>query len=136
MTAISSATDQVPETAPLVGRPDVNRKRMARMGWGFTAPSLILIGLVTIFPIVYSVVLSLSNAAVTGNGVTLNGFTGSNYSLVLGSSKWHYALGFTIIYTLVTVLVELALGTMVALVLERLTSGRGLMMALLLIPWS
>ena len=136
MTAISSATDHVPETEPLVGRPDVNRKRMARMGWGFTAPSLLVIGLVTIFPIVYSVVLSLSNATVTGNGVALNGFTGSNYSLVLSSSKWHYALGFTIIYTLVTVLVELVLGTMIALVLERLTAGRGLMMALLLIPWS
>jgi trehalose/maltose transport system permease protein len=136
MTAISSATDQVPETEPLVGRPDVNRKRMARLGWAFTAPSLIVIGLVTIFPIVYSVVLSLSNATVTGNGVSLNGFTGSNYSLVLGSSKWHYALVFTIVYTLVTVLVELALGTLIALVLERLTAGRGLMMALLLIPWS
>ena len=136
MTTISSATDHVPETEPLVGRPDVNRKRMARMGWGFTAPSLIVIGLVTIFPIVYSVVLSLSNATVTGNGVALNGFTGRNYSVVLSSSKWHYALGFTIIYTLVTVLVELVLGTMIALVLERLTAGRGLMMALLLIPWS
>ena len=136
MTTISSAAEQAPVSPPLVGRPDVNRKRMARLGWMFTAPSLIVIGAVTIFPIVYSVVLSLSNATVTGNGVSLNGFTTSNYSLVLKSSKWHYALGFTIIYTLVTVLVELALGTMIALVLERLTAGRGLMMALLLIPWS
>ena len=136
MTTTSSDTEQVPVDTPLVGRPDVNRKRMARLGWTFTAPSLIVIGLVTIFPIVYSVVLSLSNATVTGNGVSLHGFTGSNYSLVLCSSKWHYALGFTIIYTLVTVLVELVFGTLIALVLERLTAGRGLMMALLLIPWS
>ena len=161
----------------------------------FTAPSLIIIGAVTIFPIVYSVVLSLSNATVSGNGVALNGFTTattrvlkarngttrsasrsstrsspswwswpvsrshsvvlslsnatvsgngvalngfttSNYSEVLQSSKWHYALGFTIIYTLITVIVELVIGTMIALVLERLTAGRGFMMALLLIPWS
>ena len=91
MTTTSSDTEQVPVAAPLVGRPDVNRKRMARLGWGFTTPSLIVIGLVTIFPIVYSVVLSFSAATVTGNGVALNGFTGSNYSLVLSSSKWHYA---------------------------------------------
>src|SRR6266516_929419 len=136
MTTISGAAEKAPAAEPLVGRPDVNRKRMARLGWTFTAPSLIVIGLVTIFPIVYSVVLSLSNATVSGNGVALNGFTGSNYSLVLGSSKWHYALGFTIIYTLITVVIELALGTLIALVLERLTAGRGLMMALLLIPWS
>ncbi len=136
MSTISSATEQAPVAAPLVGRPDVNRKRMARLGWMFSAPALIIVAGVTIFPIVYSVVLSLSNATVSGNGVALNGFTTSNYSLVLKNSTWHYALAFTIIYTLITVIVELVLGTMIALVLERLTAGRGFMMALLLIPWS
>ena len=136
MTAISSAAEQAPVAAPLVGRPDVNRKRMARLGWTFTAPALIIIGAVTIFPIVYSVVISFSNATVSGNGISLNGFTTSNYSLVLKNSTWHYALGFTIIYTLVTVIVELVIGTMIALVLERMVAGRGFMMALLLIPWS
>jgi multiple sugar transport system permease protein len=136
MTTISNAAEQTPVAAPLVGRPDVNRKRMARLGWMFTAPALAIIGAVTIFPIVYSVVLSLFNVSVSGNGIALNSFTGSNYSLVVNSSKWHYALGFTIIYTLVTVIVELVFGTLIALVLERLAAGRGLMMALLLIPWS
>jgi multiple sugar transport system permease protein len=136
MTTISSAAEQAPASAPLVGRPDVNRKRMARLGWVFTSPALIVIGLVTIFPIVYSVVISFSNANVSGNGVSLNGFTTSNYSLVLKNSTWHYALGFTIIYTAITVIVELVIGTMIALVLQRLTAGRGFMMALLLIPWS
>jgi multiple sugar transport system permease protein len=109
---------------------------MARLGWMFSAPALVIIAAVTIFPIVYSVVLSVFNVTVSGNGIALNNFTGSNYSLVLNSSKWHYALGFTIIYTLVTVIVELVLGTLIALVLERLAAGRGWMMALLLIPWS
>jgi multiple sugar transport system permease protein len=136
MTTISSAPEEAPVAAPLVGRPDVNRKRMARLGWMFTAPALIIVGLVTIFPIIYSVVISLSNATVSGNGIALNGFTTANYSLVLKNSTWHYALAFTIIYTLITVVVELVLGTMIALVLERLTAGRGFMMALLLIPWS
>jgi multiple sugar transport system permease protein len=136
MTAISPTAEQAPAAAPLVGRPDVNRKRMARLGWMFAAPALLIVAGVTIFPIVYSVVISLSNATVSGNGIALNGFTTSNYSLVLKNSTWHYALAFTIIYTLVTVVVELVLGTMIALVLERLTAGRGFMMALLLIPWS
>jgi multiple sugar transport system permease protein len=136
MTTISSAAEQAPVSTPLVGRPDVNRKRMARLGWTFTAPALIIIGAVTIFPIVYSVVISLSNATVSGNGIALNGFTTSNYSLVFKNSTWHYALGFTIIYTLVTVIIELVIGTMIALVLERMVAGRGFMMALLLIPWS
>jgi multiple sugar transport system permease protein len=136
MTTISSTADSVEAGAPLVGRPDVNRKRMARLGWAFSAPALIVVAAVTIFPIVYSVVMSFSNVTVTGNGTSLHGFTGNNYSIVLKNSTWHYALGFTIVYTLITVAVELVLGTLIALVLQRLTAGRGWMMALLLLPWS
>jgi multiple sugar transport system permease protein len=136
MTTISDTADQAQAPAPLTGRPDVNRRRMARLGWAFSAPALIFVAAVTIFPIVYSVIMSLSNVTVTGSGISLNGFTTSNYSLVLKNSTWHYALIFTIVYTFITVAVELVLGTMFALVLQRLTAGRGAMMALLLLPWS
>ena len=136
MTTISGTAEQAQAPAPLTGRPDVNRRRMARLGWAFSAPALIVVAAVTIFPIVYSVIMSLSNVTVSGNGISLNGFTLSNYSLVLKNATWHYALGFTIVYTFVTVLVELVIGTMFALVLQRLTTGRGAMMALLLLPWS
>jgi multiple sugar transport system permease protein len=136
MTTISDTADQAQAPAPLTGRPDVNRRRMARLGWAFSAPALIVVAAVTIFPIVYSVIMSLSNVTVSGNGISLNGFTLSNYSLVLKNATWHYALGFTIVYTFITVLVELVIGTMFALVLQRLTAGRGAMMALLLLPWS
>jgi multiple sugar transport system permease protein len=136
MTAISSASDQVAASPKLVGRPDVNRKRLARLGWGFSAPALIVIAAVTIFPIVYSVIMSFNNVTVSGNGFSLDGFTVSNYNLLIHSSLWRDALFFTLYYTLVTVFVELVIGTCIALVLERLTAGRGWMMALLLIPWS
>jgi multiple sugar transport system permease protein len=136
MTTISGTAEQAQAPAPLTGRPDVNRRRMARLGWAFSAPALIVVAAVTIFPIVYSVIMSLSNVTVTGSGIALNGFTLNNYSIVLRNSTWHYALGFTIVYTFVTVLVELIIGTMFALVLQRLTAGRGAMMALLLLPWS
>jgi len=136
MSTISTPVEKAPATTRLVGRPDVNRKRMARLGWAFSAPALIIIAAVTIFPILYSVAMSLSNVTVTGSGISLNGFTWANYSLVLQNSTWHYALGFTVIYTFITVVVELILGTMIALVLERLAAGRGWMMALLLLPWS
>jgi multiple sugar transport system permease protein len=142
MTAISSASGQSASgqlrtaVVPPVPRPDVNRKRLARMGWGFSAPALIVIAAVTIFPIVYSVIMSLNNVSVTGSGFSLDGFTFSNYNLLLHSSLWRDALFFTLYYTLVTVVVELVLGTCIALVLERLVAGRGWMMALLLVPWS
>ncbi len=121
---------------PGIGRPDIHRKKLARLGWMFSAPALTLIGVVTIFPIVFSVFMSFENVNVTGSGFQFNGTTTANYNLVLNNETWRYALGFTVLYTFVTVLVELVLGTAIALVLERLTRGRGWMMALLLIPWS
>jgi len=138
MTTISSAAEQpaVTAVAPPAGRPDVNRRKLARMGWIFAAPALIFVAGVTIFPILYSVVMSLRNVTATGNGFVMTGVTGANYSALIHAAVWRYALGFTIVYTIITVLVELVLGTVIALVLERLTTGRGWMMALLLIPWS
>jgi multiple sugar transport system permease protein len=136
MAAISQATEQAPVSPPLLGHRDVNTKKLARLGWGFSAPALIFIGAVTIFPILFSVYMSLQKVSVSGAGFAFNGFTTSNYSLVFSNSTWRYALSFTIVYTLVTVIAELVIGTMIALVLERLAGGRGWMMALLLIPWS
>jgi multiple sugar transport system permease protein len=136
MTALESTPAPVVSEPEPAGRPDVNRQRLARMGWAFTAPALLVIAAVTIFPIAYSVVMSFSNVTVTGNGFSLDGFTLSNYNLLIHASLWRDALYFTLYYTLVTVVGELIIGTCIALVLERLTAGRGWMMALLLIPWS
>ncbi|MHB8190399.1 MAG: carbohydrate ABC transporter permease [Ferrimicrobium sp.] len=113
-----------------------NVTRLARMGWLFSTPALVFVGVVTVFPILFSVVLSLSNVNVTGNGFQIQGFTFSNYSALIHSSTWRYSLMFTVFYTIVTVTVEVILGTLIALVLERLTKGRGLLMAFLLLPWS
>jgi multiple sugar transport system permease protein len=115
---------------------DVFQRRLARLGWNFSAPALLVIAAVTIFPIIYAIAMSLSNVTVSGSGVSLNGFTGHNYSILVHAAQWRYALFFTIFYTIVTVAVEVVLGTCIALVLERLAAGRGWMMALLLIPWS
>lgn len=120
----------------VVGRPDAHRKRMARLGWMFTTPALLFVGIVTLFPIGFSVLLSFEHVNVTGNGFQLQGLTTANYTLVLGASSWQYALGFTLVYTVITVVAELIIGTMIALVLERMVAGRGWMMAMLLVPWS
>jgi multiple sugar transport system permease protein len=115
---------------------DVFRRQQAKLGWILSAPALIVIAAVTIFPIGYAIGMSLSNVTVTGSGISLSGLTGSNYSIMVHAAEWRYSLLFTVFYTVVTVLIEVVLGTIIALVLERLTWGRGWMMALLLVPWS
>ena len=122
--------------APSRVQQDVFRRQFARLGWGLSAPALILIAAVTIFPIGYAIAMSLSHVSATGSGFSLSGLTGSNYSIMFRAAQWQYALFFTVIYTVITVAVEVVLGTAIALVLERLTAGRGWMMALLLVPWS
>ncbi|MBV9383900.1 MAG: sugar ABC transporter permease [Streptosporangiaceae bacterium] len=117
-------------------RSDVFRRKLARLGWGLSAPALTVIAAVTVFPIAYAIAMSVSNVNATGSGFSLSGITGSNYSIMFHAAQWRYALFFTIVYTAVTVAVEVVLGTAIALVLERLSAGRGWMMALLLIPWS
>ena len=112
------------------------RRSSARLGWGFASPALLVVAAVMIFPIVFSIVMSFNNVDVTGNGFQLNGFTGKNYSILFGSDRYWHDLEFTALYTVVTVTVEIVLGTLVALVLERLTVGRGWLMALLLLPWA
>jgi multiple sugar transport system permease protein len=121
---------------PRRGHDDAFRRIQARLGWQLSAPALIVIAAVTIFPIIYAIAMSLSNVSATGNGFSLSGLTGHNYSVMVHAAEWRYALLFTIVYTVITVAVEVVLGTAIALVLERLSWGRGWMMALLLIPWS
>jgi len=122
-------------TAP--APPDRHRSQrlLARAGWTLSAPALIVIAAVTIFPIVFSIVLSLTVVNVTGSGFAIGHVTTANYDEIFHAPVWRYALGFTVVYTIVTVLVEVVLGTLIALVAARLTRGRGLLMALLL-PWS
>lgn len=107
-----------------------------RSAWTFTAPALAVIALVVVVPVIYSIVLSFAEVSMTFDGFSIDSFTTANYAAVFGSSTWYQALGFTVLYTVVTVLVELILGMLVALVLERLGVTRGWMLALLLIPWS
>ncbi|TGB08885.1 sugar ABC transporter permease [Streptomyces sp. MZ04] len=80
--------------------------------------------------------MSFSEVKVSGSGFRLGAFTGDNYAELLTSERWRQALLFTVLYTLGTVFVEVVLGTLIALVLERLSGGRGWMMALLLLPWA
>ncbi|MDH6434273.1 multiple sugar transport system permease protein [Streptomyces sp. SAI-144] len=111
-------------------------RRTARLGWLFASPALLVVAAVTLFPIVFSVVMSFSNVDVTGNGFQLSGITGHNFAVIAGADRWRHALAFTLVYTVGTVIAEVVLGTLIALVLERLKSGRGWMMALLLLPWA
>ena len=141
MTTTTAPPAPVTKTrAPVPGRPGRARsardRRLSRLGWSFASPALVVVLAVTVFPIVFSLAMSFSEVRVSGSGFRLGAFTGDNYAELLASDRWRQALLFTVLYTLGTVFVEVVLGTLIALVLERLTGSRGWMMALLLLPWA
>lgn len=98
-------------------------------------PGLIYIAVTTLVPLVYSFWTSLTfNRATSVQPPHFNGV--QNYVDVLTDPSFWNAVKVTAIYTGVTVVVEMILGTAIALLLIKLTRGRKLVRLLLIIPFS
>ncbi|MFI0241134.1 carbohydrate ABC transporter permease [Streptomyces sp. NPDC016845] len=107
-----------------------------RAGWLFASPALLVVGAVTVFPVLFSLILSFCEVKLDYGGLRLGSPTLAHYEALLTSPEWYQALAFTLGFTVVSVFLELVLGTVVALVLERLGAARGWILALLLLPWA
>ncbi len=105
-----------------------------RLGLWLTAPSFIVMILVTAYPLVYAVVLSLYNYRLTDPGG--REFVGlSNYWVILRDPLWWNDFMTTLIITVVTVAIELVVGFMFAYVMLRIIRGRGPLRTAILIPY-
>jgi multiple sugar transport system permease protein len=116
--------------APLTGRAREER----RLGWMLCAPAVVVMLLVTGYPIIYAIVLSLQRYDLRfpddREWVGLG-----NYITVLGSSTWWSDIFNTVIITVISVGIELVLGMLIALVMHRAIFGRGPVRAAILIPY-
>jgi multiple sugar transport system permease protein len=105
-----------------------------KLAWMLCAPAVIMMLLVTAYPIVYAIVLSLRNVDLRFPDV--GGFAGlDNYAAVLSSGLWWQTLGYTLFITIVSVAIELVLGMLLALVMHRAIFGRGAVRTSVLIPY-
>src|ERR671933_917220 len=102
------------------------------------APSMVLIAIVAVWPILYAIWLSLHEYSVRVAG--LSRWAGSlglrNYSTALQSADWHAALFHTLIFTVVSVSLELVLGLAMALAMHAAFRGQGLLRTVVLVPWA
>jgi multiple sugar transport system permease protein len=106
-----------------------------RLGTAMLFPSLAVIGLVAAYPIGYAVWLSLNEYSVITPG--LSRFVGlDNYSAALGSSEFWDAMITTLVFTVASVGLELAIGLGMALVMHQAFRGRALLRAVVLVPWA
>lgn len=98
------------------------------------APGLIVLAAVAVFPVIYSLNLSFRAFSLilpnmTGQWVGLD-----NYARILTDSDFWHSVGITLVFVVVSVTIELILGTALAVVIDSLNVGRRLFTSLLLIP--
>lgn len=119
---------------PQRGRRSVFREER-RLGTTMLAPSLVVIALVAAYPICYAVWLSLNEYSVITPG--LSRFVGlDNYIDALGSAKFWEAMETTVLFTVISVGLELVIGLGMALVMHQAFRGRALLRAVVLVPWA
>lgn len=100
----------------------------------FLVPGLTCLLALTLYPVVYNVVIGFTNRSLLFPGVGFNGI--ANFQQVLTDSQfWHASLR-TLVWTLASVAGQLVLGLVAALALERVTRGRTLLRLALVVPWA
>jgi multiple sugar transport system permease protein len=109
-------------------------KEERRLAWMLCAPAVIVMLLVTAYPIGYAFYLSLQKFDLRFPDD--KEFVGlANYVDVLTSSTWWSAIFNTLVITISSVTLELVLGMLIALVMHRAIFGRGPVRAAILIPY-
>lgn len=136
MSAISAGDSTVASTKSSRKKParSDRTKAQRKLGMMLVAPAVIVMILVTLYPIINAFVLSLQRADL--RFPQANQFIGlDNYGSVLSSSLWWADVGHTLIITVVSVAFELVLGMLVALSMHRVIFARGAVRAIALIPY-
>jgi multiple sugar transport system permease protein len=131
----TTTADQVATAAPPKRKRVTDRTRAERrLGWLLCAPAVIVMLLVTAWPIINAFILSLQRADLRFPDA--NQFIGfDNYGTVLSSSLWWEDVLHTLLITVVSVGIELVLGMLLALVMHRAIFGRGTVRTSILIPY-
>lgn len=100
----------------------------------FVMPALVLLALVTVYPVLHVVLLSLEKKLPIFG---ISHFVGlDNYLFMLRDDRFRNALGNTAYFTALSVGLELIIGLALALLLERPVRYRGVIRAVVLVPWA
>jgi trehalose/maltose transport system permease protein len=104
------------------------------LGWYLVAPAVVVMLLVTAYPLGKAVYLSLFNYRLTDPSA--KEFVGlRNYGVVLTDGLWWQTVFTTVFITVCTVAIELVIGFALALVMHRIMIGRRLIRTSILIPY-
>ena len=99
----------------------------------FPLPAVVFIGLLMVFPILYTLYLSFTNWNLT-SGMEPSFVGLGSYLRVFSEPRFLHALGRTFTFTLFAVAIEVVLGVAIALILNRAFIGKSVAKLLLLLP--
>jgi ABC-type sugar transport system permease subunit len=107
-----------------------------RLGWAMTLPALTVIALVALGPILWALweSLYLHDLRMPWLGRRFIGV--QNYVEAFSDSRFWEAIGHTMAFAAVTVTLELVLGLTLAVAVDSMTRGRGIVRTTMLLPWA
>jgi trehalose/maltose transport system permease protein len=107
--------------------------RERRAAYYMVLPALIIVVAIAFYPVLYGIVLSVTDSTVTSFG----SFVGvENYVEMFQNPSFLEGLSNTVIFTVVSVALEFIIGLGIALAINRAFRGRGLVRAAVLVPWA
>jgi multiple sugar transport system permease protein len=112
------------------------RNRDSLAAWTMVAPALLVTMVFALYPVLDSLWLSLHNIFIglPQLGSPFVGF--DNYLALVRDPVAQQALAVTLAFVILSTLLELACGLIIALVIHERFRGRGLVRAAILIPWA
>lgn len=121
-------------TAVLTAGKGSRRRAGGTQPWLFVAPAIVIVGLLTVAPLVYGIYLSLTNWSLTTSpSPSLEGVTA--YQVVLAHSDFWPNLLRTLIWTVGTLIVEIVVALPLSLLLNLRTPITGAVTGFIMIPW-
>src|ERR687894_2666524 len=109
-----------------------------RLAFFMVSPSMVLIALVAAFPIGYAIWLSLHEYSVRVAGLSrwASPFGLGNYQEALSNPDFWDAMVTTLVFTAVSVSLELVIGLAMAMAMHAAFRGQGVLRTVILIPWA
>jgi multiple sugar transport system permease protein len=126
---VSALTQSTPGAAQSDAAPEKELRPPSY--WPFVVPALVVVIAIIIFPWVFTIWMSLNEWKV-GSSTTFVGL--SNYLRLTSDPRFIEAVGHTLVYTILSVLLPLVLGTFAAVVFHQKFPGRGFLRGVFIMP--
>ncbi|WP_460452517.1 carbohydrate ABC transporter permease [Alsobacter sp. SYSU BS001988] len=100
----------------------------------FLLPGLLCLVGVVAYPVAWNLVAAFTNASLVYEGWRFTGF--GNFRVVLSDPEFVTSALRTLVWTSASVALQLVVGLIAALCLEKVTAGRSLLRMALIVPWA